>query len=284
MRCRSVRSLAAAVAAVVALAAPAGAQAPEPYVDPPWAGACEVHEFGEGEAPAPGSLEDDPRCVRYSKEDITVDDGGALAFLAAEPERVLAAASACRYWQQDRWSVQVSDGTQPLVSWSGSYWWDRGSGQAAAILRDFQIAGQPAGAHQVAALIEPLSAEWAEALRSYSGGPDGGAGGWMSFGAGDPSCPADDVDEPADAPADRSADRRQDDGRGRGRPGSADAPPSDDVETAAVVATAATRAQPVAASLPATGGGALAGVALLTVAAALVLRAVLGDRSGPKDP
>lgn len=280
MRCRSVWSLAAATTVLVALAAPVGAQAPEPYVDPPWAGTCEVHEFGEGEAPAAGSLDDDPRCVRYSKEDITVDDGGALAFLAAEPERVLAAASACRYWQQDRWSVQVSDGTPALVSWSGSYWWDRGSGQAAAILRDFQIAGQPAGAHQVAELIEPLSPEWAETLRSYSGGPDGGAGGWMSFGAGDLSCPADDADEPADRGGDRAADRRRDDGRGRGGAGSTDGPPTGEP---AVVATAATGAQPAGTALPATGGGALAGVALLGVAAALVLRVVLGDRSGPED-
>lgn len=276
MRRRLVQSLIATIACV-ALAAPAGAQAPEPYVDPPWAPHCEVHEFGEGEAPAAGALDDDPRCVRYSKEDITVDDGGALAFLGAEPARVLAAASACRYWQQDRWSVQVSDGTQALVSWSGSYWWDRGSGQAAAILRDFQIAGQPAGAHQVAALVEPLSAEWAEVLRSYSGGPDGGAGGWMSFGAGDPSCPADDdAEQPGDRPGDRAADRRRDDGRGRG-------PEAAAVTATAVTATAATRAQPADATLPATGGRALAGVALLAVAAALVLRVVLGDRSGPDD-
>lgn len=282
MRRRLVQSLTAAVAAAIALAAPAGAQAPEPYVDPPWAGECEVHEFGEGEAPAAGSIDDDPRCVRYAKEDITVDDGGALAFLAAEPERVAAAASACRYWQQDRWSVQVSDGTQSLVSWAGSYWWDRTTGQAAAILRDFQIAGQPAGAHQVAALIEPLSAEWADTLRTYSGGPDGGAGGWVSFGSGDPSCAADDDgDEPAAAPGERrrDGDHRRDEGRGAG--GVEDARAS-----SAAAATNAAAADPAvrAASLPRTGGGALAGIALLVVAAWLLLRGVLGDRSGPNGP
>jgi hypothetical protein len=179
---------AGAVLATVGVTTPSSAQAPEPYVDPPWADECVVHEFGEGEAPAPGSLDDDPLCIRYAKEDITVDDGGAIDFLAAEPERVMAAVPACRYWQQDRWSVQLSAGTPALVSWEGSYWWDRAEGRAAAILRDFQVGGQPAGAHQVADLIEPLSAEWAETLREYSGGPGGGAGGMMDLGGSDPSC------------------------------------------------------------------------------------------------
>lgn len=240
---------AGAVLASVGAATPAGAQAPEPYADPPWADECVVHSFGEGEAPAPGSLEDDPLCIRYAKEDITVDDGGALAFLAAEPERVMAAVPACRYWQRDRWSVQLSAGTPALVSWEGSYWWDRAEGRAAAILRDFQVGGQPAGAHQVADLIEPLDAEWAETLRTYSGGPGGGAGGMMDLGGSDPSC--------AEAQAEPQPDPGYD---------PEDGLPADTADPAPAAAPATAR------ELPATGDaaapvwllGALAAAALVT--------------------
>jgi hypothetical protein len=241
---------AGAVLATVGVVTPASAQAPEPYADPPWADDCVVHRFGEGESPDPGALDDDPLCVRYAKEDITVDDGGALDFLAAEPERVMAAVPACRYWQRDRWSVQLSAGTPALVSWEGSYWWDRAEGRAAAILRDFQIGGQPAGAHQVADLLEPLSAEWAETLREYSGGPGGGAGGMMDLGGSDPSC--------AEAQAEPDPDPGYDPD---------DELPSDSDAPAPAAAPASAR------ELPATGGAA-APIWLLgaVAAAALVAR------------
>ena len=264
MRRRAVQSFIISVAIAFTLVAPAAAQAPEPYVDPPWADDCVVHEYGEGEAPEPGSLGDDPLCVRYAKEDITVDNGGALAFLAGEPGRVLAAVPACAYWQQDRWSVQLSQGTQALVSWAGSYWFDRGTGQAAAILRDFQIAGQPAGADQVADLIEPLSAEWAETLRAYSGGPEGGAGGWVTFEGADPSCAAT-AEPPAEEPAD--------DDQGEDEQPEGDV---DEDEQAAPVGTAS----PSDLTLPTTGGASLAGLTLLAGVGGLALRAVLRDRSG----
>lgn len=256
MRRRALQSFTIAVAVALPLAAPAGAQAPEPYVDPPWADDCEVHEYGEGEAPELGSLDDDPLCVRYAKEDITVDNGGALAFLAGEPERVLAAVPACAYWQQDRWSVQLSQGTPALVSWAGSYWYDRGTGQAAAILRDFQVAGQPAGADQVADLIEPLSAEWADTLRAYSGGSGGGAGGWVRFEGADPSCAAAD-EPPAEEPGD--SEQHEDD---------QDAPAPPDPTSPSDVA------------LPATGGTSLARLTLIAGIGGLALRALLGNRAG----
>ena len=247
-RLRTTAAMAAiAGAALLLSAAPAAGQAPEPYVDPPWAGECTVHEFGEGEAPEPGSLEDDPLCVRYAKEDITVDDGGALAFLAGEPGRVAAALPACAYWQQDRWSVQLSDGTPALVSWSGSYWYDRGTGRAGAILRDFQVAGQPAGLHQVADLIEPLSAEQAEALREYSGGPGGGAGGYVTMIGADPSC-ASSAEEPP-------ADEGDDGGPTAPGPGEGQAPGT----------------APAAPALPATGGGTVPGVAVAALVVGLAV-------------
>jgi hypothetical protein len=242
--------LGAAVALVltagVVWAAPAAAQQqPAPYADPPWAAECTFHEFGEGEAPAPGSLEDDPLCVRYAKEDITVDDGGALAFLAAEPARVLAAVPACRYWQQDRWSVQVSEGTTAVVAWEGSYWFDRGAGTGGAVLRDFRLAGQPAGAGQLADLLEPLSSEWAEALRAYE---DGAGGGGMSFelGGGDPTCATSAAPPGGDDPP----------------PGGQPAPPG------------AAALDPAARTLPVTGAAALVplGGALLALFGAVLAR------------
>ncbi len=55
---------------------------------PPFAATCTVHEFGEGVAPPLSGIPDDPLCVEYAKRDITVTDGGAVRFLAAEPARV----------------------------------------------------------------------------------------------------------------------------------------------------------------------------------------------------
>jgi GMC oxidoreductase len=105
----------------------AGGPAPgpvQPYVAPPFAGQCSVHRFGEGVAPDPTAYPDDPLCVEYAKRDITVDNGGAIRFLLAEPTRFAIAVPKCQYWQQDHWSVQFSRGDVPVVRWDGSYWFE----------------------------------------------------------------------------------------------------------------------------------------------------------------
>ena len=75
--------------ALIALLLPGAARAdgPTPYVAPPFAGDCTVHHVGEGEAPDLNGYPDDPLCVAYAKRDITLDNGGAVAFLLAEPSR-----------------------------------------------------------------------------------------------------------------------------------------------------------------------------------------------------
>jgi hypothetical protein len=153
--------------------------------------------------------------------------------------------------------VQVSDSSAALVSWEGSYWFDRGAGQGAARFLDFQVGGMPASAEQVADLIEPLSTEWADALRAY--GP--GTGGRIELGGGDPTC------APSDPPSD---------------PGDGDpaAPPGDgDVDPTGLDTAPA----PAGRALPSTGGTAPAGLAGLAVAAALaatwLLRALRPHRA-----
>jgi hypothetical protein len=166
--------------------APAQPSPVTPYFAPPFAHACTVHSFGEGEAPEPGAYPDDPFCVEYAKRDITLDNGGAVDFLLAEPNRFAAALPKCAYWQQDHWSVQVSRGDTAIIRWDGSYWFDKGTGQAASRLRNLTIAGQPAGVEQAAELVEQASPELAAGLRQYSRGGDGmGFSGPVPF---DPSC------------------------------------------------------------------------------------------------
>jgi hypothetical protein len=147
-----------------------------PYLSPPFADECTVHQFGEGEAPDlsayPG---EDPLCVEYAKRDITVDNGGAVAFTLAEPARVALAAPVCQYWQQDHWSVQFSRGDVPVVRWDGSYWFDKGTGQAAGRLRHLTVGGQPVGIDQAARLVAPVSPDLAAYLRTFGGGSSGTA-------------------------------------------------------------------------------------------------------------
>src|SRR3954467_14474893 len=181
-----VATLSVVTVGVSAWAAPAP---PAPYADPPFAGKCHFRHFGEGVAPPPAGYPDDPLCVDYAKRDITVDNGGAVRFLAAEPARFAIAARACRYWQTDHWSAQIDRGFTAVVRWDGSYWFDRGRGTGAVLTRNFRVAGQPVGAAQAAALVGTVSPDAAAQIRRYGAGSHG-AGGGMSFslGGGDPTC------------------------------------------------------------------------------------------------
>lgn len=159
---------------------------PQPYFAPPFRDRCTVHQFEEGEAPDLVGYPDDPLCVEYSKRDITLDNGGAVAFLLAEPNRFAIALDKCAYWQQDHWSVQASRGQTPVVRWDGSYWFDKGAGQAAARVRRLTIGGERATLRQAAREVAPYSPELAEWFRTYGRGGDGM--GWSSSYPFDPSC------------------------------------------------------------------------------------------------
>jgi hypothetical protein len=182
------------VSAVVTAAATAAAAAPAPptpYSPPPFAHRCHFRHFGEGVAPPPTGYPDDPLCVDYAKRDITVDNGGAVRFAAAEPARFAIAARPCRYWQVDHWSVQIDRGFTAVVRWDGSYWWDRGRGIGGVLMANFRIAGQPAGADQAAAAVATVSPTMAAYIRAYARGAHGAGGGsTFSLGGGDPTCPS----------------------------------------------------------------------------------------------
>ena len=207
-------------------AAPAAAQTPEPYRDPPFT--CEVIDYGK-EAPTLPAPEDDPLCVRYDKSDITVSTLGAVDFLAAEPGRVALVAGKCSYWQQDHWVIRVTPESPPLLSWHGSYWYDAPTGSAGGILRDLRVGDQPASGEAFIEAMRPLVGdEQADQFRQFA---DDGGGGGMSMqlpdGFGIEQCAADSGGDPEPAPGSPS-------------PG----PP----------ATAAPSA-PGSPTLPATGGG-----------------------------
>ena len=138
-----------------------------PYHDPSFAAQCRWHRFGEGQAPPLSGYPDDPLCVEYAKRDITVDNGGAIRFLLAEPARFAIALPKCQYWQLDHWSVQFSRGDVPVVRWDGSYWFDKGTGEAAGRLRHLTVGGQPASVAEAAALVRPVSPELAAFLMQY---------------------------------------------------------------------------------------------------------------------
>ena len=176
-------ALSPGAADALSAARPDGAQ---PYFAPPFRSHCTVHKYGEGVAPDPATTTDDPLCVEYAKRDITLDNGGAVRFLLAEPGRFAVAANPCADWQQDHWSVQSSRGQVPVIRWDGSYWFDKGAGQAAARVRHLTIGGQPASLSQAAAAVAPYSPELAAFFRSYSRGGDGmGYSGSYPF---DPRC------------------------------------------------------------------------------------------------
>ncbi len=184
--------LAATLVGVLSMPTQAGASSPSisgpfrPYFPPPFADGCTVHEFGEGVAPPLTGIPDDPLCVEYAKRDITISNGGALRFLLAEPARVLIAVTKCQYWQQDHWSVQLTPGSRALISWDGSYWWDLGAGQAAAILGNLRLAGFPINSQQAAAFTRPFSPALADFFLAYGAhGPGGGFAGTVPF---NPAC------------------------------------------------------------------------------------------------
>ncbi len=192
----------AAALAGVALTATAQAQSVSPFVGPPFARYCDVHHFAEGEAPALDGFPEDPLCVEYEKRDITVTNGGAVDFLAAEPARFAIAIPKCRYWQQDHWRVQVQPTDPTIVGWDGSYWFDKGVGDGGARLQNFSIGGEPASPDQVADLIAPLDPDMASVIRQY-GDSTGGGGAIICLGGGDPSCQV--PPTCADAPCGRCA-------------------------------------------------------------------------------
>ena len=81
-----------------------------PFTEPSFSAGCVWHSYGEGQQPSAWLMFTDPLCVEYAKRDITVDDGGALRFLLAEPSRFAVALTTCRYYQKDHWSVQATTG------------------------------------------------------------------------------------------------------------------------------------------------------------------------------
>ena len=184
--------------------APAGAQTPEPYRDPPFT--CEVIDYG-AEAPDLPAPEDDPLCVRYDKSDITVSTHGADDFLAAEPGRVALVAGKCSYWQQDHWVIRVSPETPPIVSWHGSYWYDARTGSAGGILRDLRVGDQPASGEAFIEALRPIVGDdQAEQFRRFA--DDGGGGGMtmaLPDGFGAEQCAAGSGGDPEPAPGDPSS-------------------------------------------------------------------------------
>ncbi|MFE0513299.1 hypothetical protein [Streptomyces sp. NPDC058964] len=139
----------------------------DPFVEPGFAAGCAWHEFGEGEQPPWWLTFADPLCVEYSKRDITIDDGGALRFLVAEPSRFAIAMVTCRYYQKDHWSVQSTHGATPWVTWDGQYWWDKTARRAGARLTNFRIDGRTVGIGDAVAALEPVFPDVARALSDY---------------------------------------------------------------------------------------------------------------------
>lgn len=183
---RTARALAAAAAAAAILtttAAPADAQQPEPYQDPPFD--CEVIDYGQAAPPVPGPP-DDPLCVRYDKTHATVSDLRILDFLAAEPGRfgIFLVPPRCAYWQQDHWVVRLHPLLPPLVSWRGSYWYDASTLSGGAVMRDLRVLGLPVAAHAFVDALAPLiGPEQAAALRAFTD-PGGGGGVTVRIPAG----------------------------------------------------------------------------------------------------
>jgi hypothetical protein len=172
-----------AAAVVLAAGATAGASpGTTAFTNPPFARHCKVQHFKEGVAPKLNGYPQDPLCVEYQKRDITVDNGGAVRFLQAEPARFALAGPKCEYWQQDHWRVQVDRQQTTIVGWDGSYWFDKGAGRAAAIMRNFRVNGQPTDPGAAADLVAKVSPQLATAMRTK--------GQSAAFGVPfDPRCP-----------------------------------------------------------------------------------------------
>ncbi|MFD9124895.1 hypothetical protein [Kitasatospora sp. NPDC059571] len=160
---------------------------PGPFTEPGFAATCTWHRYGEGEAPPWWLAFTDPLCVEYSKRDITVDNGGALRFLLAEPSRVAAALVTCHYYQRDHWSVQRTTGAVPWVAWDGQYWWDRAARRAGVRLTDFRIDGTPVGVGDSVLALRPVFPALADALAAY--GSSSGESGFTTVLPFDLACP-----------------------------------------------------------------------------------------------
>lgn len=162
----SVLSLVMAAALAAGPAAPAGPTG-GPYADPPFAGRCSWVSYGDGVAPPLNVAGRNPLCVEYSKRDITANNGGALAFLLAEPARFAVAVPACRYWQVDHWRFRVAGRDRPYLRWDGSYWFDRSGGSGGVRLTHFTLGGRPIGISGAAALLRPRFPKVADGLARY---------------------------------------------------------------------------------------------------------------------
>jgi hypothetical protein len=171
--------------AVTSADAAGSKQGPKPYVAPSFH--CKkVHHYGNGKAPDPLTIKDDPLCVIYNKRDITADNGGLIRFLEAEPAR-FAVAGKCQYWQRDHWRVRVDRGVTTVVGWDGSYWFDIPRGKGAGILRNFKIDGHRASASQAAKAIRPASKKLARQFKKF-GAKGGGGGASVALDHGLPHC------------------------------------------------------------------------------------------------
>lgn len=168
MRRRIAVFLASLMVMLTAVSAPAqAAQLSSGYTPPPFGPTCTVYQFGEGEQPPLWMWALDPLCVEYSKRDITFDNGGALMFLLAEPSRFAIATPSCRYWQQDHWSVQTTQGAVPIVTWDGNYWFDKKTRVAAAKINNFRINGVSVGIGDVVIALQNDFPELAAFLSEY---------------------------------------------------------------------------------------------------------------------
>jgi hypothetical protein len=193
-----------AAAGGLLLAAPAGAQVPEPtepepYRDPPFT--CEVHDYGT-DAPTLPAPADDPLCVEYDKTNITVSTLEAVDFLAAEPGRVALVAGKCSYWQQDHWVVRAAPDTTPLIEWEGSYWYDARTGTAAGILRGLRVGGEPADGQAFVEAMRPIFGDEAVDELAAFADEDGGGGATFALPDGfayeDCAAPWSEPPDPAD--------------------------------------------------------------------------------------
>ncbi|MFF8848265.1 hypothetical protein ACF08N_37360 [Streptomyces sp. NPDC015127] len=164
-------------AAVAASAVPSAEEGPSSYSEPAFADACEWIHYGEAETPPWWLFLNDPVCVEYEKRDITLSNGGALRFLAAEPARIAIAIPSCRYYQRDHWSVQATPRSVPLVAWDGQYWFDKGLGLGAVRLTNFKVGGLSAGLGDAVQALRPYFPELSAALAAF--GDEAGESGVM---------------------------------------------------------------------------------------------------------
>ena len=177
-------SVAIACLLVVASAATAAPIAPYDGANP---FRCKLQKLGTGtEYQNPNA---DPLCVEFDKENQNVTDFGIVEFLLNEPARTAAAVPKCFYYQIDHWTGLVMQGGQPVLwHWDGQYFFDKARGMGGVHIENLTIGGVPANP----SLLPGFPAEFSP----YFGPGEGG--GYVTLGAGEPSCAAR-VDTPAKA-------------------------------------------------------------------------------------